>query len=102
MGDGSFGFTAGERETIVRLGAPVTMIVVSNAVYGWIKAGQKTGFGQRYYSVAFPRPDHATVAPAFWDKAWTVTDPAELDRTMTQGLEPGAPRPRDAEGRCGS
>ena len=43
MGDGSFGFTAGEMETIVRLKVPVTMVVISNSVYGWIKAGQKTG-----------------------------------------------------------
>ena len=34
MGDGSFGFTVGELETIVRLKVPLTMIVLSNAVYG--------------------------------------------------------------------
>lgn len=91
MGDGSFGFTAGELETIVRLGAPVTMIVVSNAVYGWIKAGQKTGFGQRYYSVDFTRTDHARVAEAFGVKAWTVSDPAELEGTLKRALEHGGP-----------
>lgn len=91
MGDGSFGFTAGELETIVRLGAPITMIVVSNAVYGWIKAGQKTGFGERYYSVDFTRTDHARVAEAFGVKAWTVTDPADLDGALKQALEHGGP-----------
>ncbi len=45
MGDGSFGFTAGELETIVRLKVPLMMVVISNSTYGWIKAGQKTGFG---------------------------------------------------------
>lgn len=91
MGDGSFGFTAGELETIVRLGAPITMVVVSNAVYGWIKAGQKTGFGQRYYSVDFTRTDHAKVAEAFGVKAWTVTDPADLDGTLRKALEHAGP-----------
>lgn len=91
MGDGSFGFTAGELETIVRLGVPVTMVVVSNAVYGWIKAGQKTGFGQRYYSVDFNRTDHARVAEAFGVKAWTVTDPADLDTTLRKALEHAGP-----------
>src|SRR3546814_3578108 len=67
------------------------MIVVSNAVYGWIKAGQKTGFGQRYYSVDFTRTDHAKVAEAFGVKAWTVTDPADLDATLRQALEHGGP-----------
>jgi len=91
MGDGSFGFTAGELETIARLGVPITMIVVSNAVYGWIKAGQKTGFGARYYSVDFSRTDHARVAEAFGVKAWTVSDPGELDATLRAALEHPGP-----------
>jgi len=64
---------------------------VSNAVFGWIKAGQKTGFGQRYYSVDFNRTDHAKVAEAFGVKAWTVTDPAELDGTLRKALEHAGP-----------
>jgi RND superfamily putative drug exporter len=65
MGDGSFGFSAGELETIARLRVPLTMVVISNATYGWIKAGQKSGFQQRYFSVDFSRTDHAAVAAAF-------------------------------------
>lgn len=91
MGDGSFGFTAGEMETIVRLKVPMTMIVISNSVYGWIKAGQKTGFGGRYYSVDFNRTDHAKVAAAFGVKSWTVTDPAELRKTLAAAVEYGGP-----------
>lgn len=78
MGDGSFGFTCGELETIVRYKVPLTMIVVSNAVFGWIKAGQKSGFGERYFSVDFSRTDHAKVAEAFGVKSWTVDDPRNL------------------------
>ena len=44
MGDGSFGFCCGEFETIVRHNMPITSIVFSNATYGWIKAGQDSGF----------------------------------------------------------
>jgi acetolactate synthase-1/2/3 large subunit len=91
MGDGSFGFTAGEMETIVRLKVPMTMVVFSNAVYGWIKAGQKTGFQGRYYSVDFSRTDHAKVAEAFGVKAWTVRDPAELKPTLAKALEADGP-----------
>ena len=57
MGDGSFGFCCGELETLVRYNIPVTSIVFSNAVYGWIKAGQEWGFGKRYYNVDFSRTD---------------------------------------------
>jgi acetolactate synthase-1/2/3 large subunit len=91
MGDGSFGFTCGEMETIARLGAPVMMVVVANAVYGWIKAGQKTGFGARYFSVDFSATDHARVAEAFGIKAWRVTDPADLKPALAAAAEHGGP-----------
>lgn len=91
MGDGSFGFTVGEMETIVRQKVPLTMIVFSNSVYGWIKAGQKTGFDQRYFSVDFSRTDHAKVAEAFGVKAWTVKDPADLEGTLRKALEADGP-----------
>ncbi len=42
MGDGSFGLSVGELETIVRLRLPVTLVVINNASYGWIKAGRSS------------------------------------------------------------
>ncbi|MDA1325300.1 MAG: thiamine pyrophosphate-dependent enzyme, partial [Proteobacteria bacterium] len=81
-GDGSFGFCAGELETIARLKAPVKMIVVSNASFGWIKAGQKSGYDSRYYSVDFDPTDHARVADAYGIKSWRVTDPADLAASL--------------------
>jgi acetolactate synthase-1/2/3 large subunit len=91
MGDGSFGFNAGEMETLVRTGAPVTLIVLSNSVFGWIKAGQNSGFGQRFFSVDFDRTDHAKVAAAFGVKSWRVEDPAELRGALAAALEHGGP-----------
>jgi acetolactate synthase-1/2/3 large subunit len=91
MGDGSFGFACGEMETIVRLNLPVTLVVVSNAVYGWIKAGQKTGYGQRYFSVDFNRTDHAAVAAAFGLRSWRVEDPAKLKSTLAEAFAHGGP-----------
>ena len=86
MGDGSFGFTCGELETIVRRNVPLKMIVFSNAVYGWIKASQKTGYDGRYFSVDFNRTDHARVAEAFGVKAWQVSDPADLESALKAAL----------------
>ncbi|HVM79176.1 MAG TPA: thiamine pyrophosphate-binding protein [Stellaceae bacterium] len=91
MGDGSFGFTAGEMETIMRLRVPLTMVVISNSVYGWIKAGQKTGYDQRYFSVDFSRTDHAKVAAAFGVKSWTVEDPAKLVPALREAVASGEP-----------
>ena len=86
MGDGSFGFSCGELETVTRLRLPITFIVFSNAVYGWIKAGQKTKFGERYYSVDFDRTDHAAVASAFGVTSWKVENPEDLESVLRKAV----------------
>ncbi|MBO6893957.1 MAG: thiamine pyrophosphate-binding protein [Roseibium sp.] len=91
MGDGSFGFACGEFETMVRYRMPITSIVFSNATYGWIKAGQNSGFGQRFYNVDFNRTDHAAVARAFGVKSWTVEDPAELKKVLAEAVNHDGP-----------
>jgi len=91
MGDGSFGFTCGEMETIVRRGVPLKMIVFSNSVFGWIKASQKTGYDERYFSVDFNRTNHARVAEAFGMKAWRVENPAELEGALKAALAHDGP-----------
>ena len=91
MGDGSFGFCAGEFETMTRLRLPITSIVFSNSVYGWIKAGQKTGFDQRYFSVDFDRTDHAAVAAAFGVRTWRVEDPVDLRAALAAAVDHDGP-----------
>ncbi len=90
-GDGSFGMSVGELETITRLGLPITILVISNAVFGWIKAGQKSGFGERYFSVDFSRTDHAAVASAYGLKSWTVSDPQDLEATLKKAIHHDGP-----------
>ncbi len=91
MGDGSFGFTCGELETAVRLNLPITFIVFSNAVFGWIKAGQRANFGERYFSVDFNRSDHAAIASAFGVKSWKVEDPAQLTSILKKAVAHDGP-----------
>ena len=91
MGDGSFGFTCGELETVVRKNMPITFIVFSNAVYGWIKAGQKSSFDERYFSVDFNRTDHAAVAAAFGVKSWQVSDPDDLIPVLQKAVAYAGP-----------
>ena len=91
MGDGSFGFNAGELETVVRLGLPITFVVVTNGVFGWIKAGQKSGFEERYFSVDFSVTDHARVAEVYGLKTWRVEDPGELRGKLADALNCSGP-----------
>ena len=91
MGDGSFGFTVGELETITRYKLPLLMIVISNSVYGWIKASQKSGYDKRYFSVDFNRTNHAKVAEAYGVRSWTVDEPTKLDAVIKAAIESGEP-----------
>src|SRR5438094_1995984 len=91
MGDGSFGMCAGELETLVRLKLPITAVVISNATYGWIKAGQRAGYAERYFSVDFGVTDHAKVAAAFGVRSWRVTNPSELGPVLKNALSSAEP-----------
>ncbi len=86
MGDGSFAFCCGEFETIKRYNVPLTMLVFSNSVFGWIKAGQKSGFEKRYHNVDFSRTNHAAVARAYGIRSWQVDDPEELESTLCEAV----------------
>lgn len=87
MGDGSFGFTVGELETVMRTGADITYIVLSNSNFGWIKASQKADKGARYHNVDFNGVDHAAIAAAYGAKSWRVEDPTILEAVMRQAIE---------------
>jgi acetolactate synthase-1/2/3 large subunit len=91
MGDGSFGFTSGELETTVRHRLPITFLVISNGTYGWIKAGQKSGYSERYFAVDFGITDYAAVAAAYGVKSWRVTEPKDLGKTLKEALAHGGP-----------
>lgn len=91
MGDGSFGFTCGELETVVRCRAPITYVVFSNASFGWIKASQAAEKGGRFYNVDFARTDQAAVAAAYGVKSWRVENPGELERVLREAVAHDGP-----------
>ena len=91
MGDGSFAFTCGELETVVRSNAPITYIVFSNSAFGWIKASQFADCDKRYYNVDFNRTNQAAVAEAFGVKSWRVKDPEELDAALSEAMAHNGP-----------
>ena len=91
MGDGSFGFTCGELETVCRCRAPITYIVFSNSSFGWIKASQYADTDARYYNVDFSRTDQAAVAAAYGVKSWRVENPGDLERVLKEAVEHDGP-----------
>jgi acetolactate synthase-1/2/3 large subunit len=95
FGDGSFGMSAGELETLVRLNIPAVLIHFNNGCFGWIKALQAVHCENRYLSVDFTPSNVSQVAKAFGlfslrvetsqelelalEEAFTATGPAFLD-----------------------
>jgi acetolactate synthase-1/2/3 large subunit len=67
------------------------MGVIANATFGWIKAGQRSGFDQRYFAVDFSPGQHARIAEAYGVRSWRVEQPADLKPALGQALEAGEP-----------
>ncbi|MEW6230715.1 MAG: thiamine pyrophosphate-binding protein [Chloroflexota bacterium] len=87
MGDGSFGMSAGELETIARLKLPATIIQFNNACFGWIKALQELYHQGRYFSVDFSADtDHAAIARGFGLNGLRVEQPGHLEPAIRQAL----------------
>jgi acetolactate synthase I/II/III large subunit len=90
FGDGSFGMSVGELETIARVGAPVLLLNFNNGEFGLIKGLQKMHGHNMTQSVDFARTDAAKIAAAYGIRSWHVTDAAGLDAALDAALaEPG-------------
>jgi acetolactate synthase-1/2/3 large subunit len=90
-GDGSFGMSVGELETITRLGLPIVIIHCSNNTFGWIKELQHLYHGDRYFGVDFNRVDYAAIARGFGFRAAHIEDPADVERAVAEAFADGGP-----------
>jgi len=90
-GDGSFGMSVGELETITRLGLPIVIIQCSNGTFGWIKELQHLYHDDRYFGVDFNPVDYAAIARGFGFSAAQVTDPDDVDRAVRDAVADGRP-----------
>jgi acetolactate synthase-1/2/3 large subunit len=90
-GDGSFGMSVGELETITRYGLPIVVVQCSNDSFGWIKELQHLYHGDRYFGVDFNPVDYAAIARGFGFRARRVADPADLRSALAAALADGGP-----------
>ena len=88
VGDGSFGFTAGELETVARIGGPNHIILLNNVCYGWIRAEWLISHGKEYVDFAtnFRPVDYVKIAEGFGIEATRVGKPAELSPVLKKNL----------------
>jgi acetolactate synthase I/II/III large subunit len=90
-GDGGFGYSIQELETMVRLNLPVVTIVLNNRTLGWIKHIQKNRYQERYLSVDFGPIDFAAVAKGFGAVGHTVETAEQLQECLSRHNQPERP-----------
>lgn len=88
VGDGSFGFTAAELETVSRVGGNNNIILFNNQSFGWIKAAVTFSQGSEYteFATNFTEIDYLKIAEGFGLTAFRVDDPEDLAPTLKQAL----------------
>lgn len=90
FGDGSLGMSAGELETIARLGVPAILIHFNNACFGWIKALQrvtrKPPSNSDTFSVDFSSLDMSRLAASYGIRSFRVETAGELDLALAEAM----------------
>jgi acetolactate synthase-1/2/3 large subunit len=101
IGDGSFGMSAGDLETIGRLGLPVTLIQFNNASFGWIKVSQELFYDGRCFGVDFgSETDYVAIARGFGLRGVRVEDPADVEPALREALAAACPTFVDIVSEC--
>lgn len=90
-GDGSFGMSGTELETIGRLNLAVTIIHFNNGGFGWIKMLQHLYFDDRFFSVDFTTLDYAKIAEGFGVRGVTITHPDQIEDAIGEATRRNSP-----------
>lgn len=89
-GDGSFGTSVGDLETIARLDLPVTIIIVNNASFSWIEAGQRN-YADFSFGVDFEELNYARIAEEFGFTGFRVETADGYEEKLKQAVELDGP-----------
>ena len=81
-GDGSFGFTAGELETISRVGGNINIILFNNQSFGWIRAAIRFKYGPKYFATEFKEVDYMKIAEGFGLEALKIGESEEIRQVL--------------------
>jgi acetolactate synthase-1/2/3 large subunit len=90
-GDGSFGFTAGELETIARIGGNINIILFNNGCLGWIKAALRFSYDSEGFATDFKDVDYVRIAEGFGLKAFRAEKSENLGPVLQEALSLNGP-----------
>ncbi len=85
-GDGALGYAVGELATVLELGLPVTVVVLNNRSWGWIRWYRRITFGRGWEGDDFSDVAFADVARGFGLHADRVTEPDQLPAALRAAM----------------
>jgi acetolactate synthase I/II/III large subunit len=91
FGDGAFGFSGFEYDTMVRLGLPVIGVMGNDGVWANIKTIHKAFFPDRVVAADLGRRPYHAVVTALGGYGELVTDPAQIGPALQRAEASGLP-----------
>jgi acetolactate synthase-1/2/3 large subunit len=91
VGDGGFAHSWAELETMVRMGLPVTVIVLNNGILGYQKDAETVKFGTYTTACHFAPVDHAAIARACGCESVRIDEADDVAPALEAAL--ASPRP---------
>ncbi len=90
-GDGGFGHSWAELETLRRLDLPITLLILNNGILGYQKHAEEVKFGEHTIAVNFAAVDHAMIARACGVEGVRVEGGAQIAPALRAALEARRP-----------
>ncbi|TCH98290.1 acetolactate synthase catalytic subunit [Roseococcus sp. SYP-B2431] len=90
-GDGGFGHSWAELETLRRLQTPVTVVVLNNGILGFQKHAEDTKYGEHTIACDFAEVDHAAIATACGVKSIRVAKGEDVGPALDTAFASGEP-----------
>ena len=90
-GDGAFGFSGMELETLVRLGLPVVCVVGNNGIWALEKYPMQALYGYDVAAELRPGIRYDRVMEALGGRGFLVEDPADLAPALKAAFDSGEP-----------
>ncbi|MGD1065770.1 MAG: biosynthetic-type acetolactate synthase large subunit [Vulcanimicrobiaceae bacterium] len=85
VGDGGFQMCLPELATLRRYDVPVKIVLIDNHNLGMVRQWQELFFSERYSATNLAdNPDFAAIARAYGIAAFTLSDPADAQRTLAE------------------
>ena len=91
IGDGAFAYAVGELSVLEQRRLPVTVVVMNNSSYGWIRWYRRISFGRGWEDEDFTPTDFSAVAAGYGIASSRVEKPGDLADALASAMATDGP-----------